>query len=353
MRRTAAGPALVLLLAVASCGGEAPVAQPGAVTLDAGGTAPDAGSDGGAADRAGDRVPEAPARDALATPDLGSTEGGSAADAIAGCPAQPALDLEWITAYQRDLIARLTGEAEIEPGLSLMNRGTPTTRAAAARYLAAALGAQGLMAERHDYGTGTNVFARLGGTTGGGQQVVLGAHFDSVLRTPGANDNATGVALVLAAGKALGALGCRSRPVLLVLFDQEEDGRIGSRAFARKLIAEQAAVHSVHTADQLGWDSNGDRLIELERPDAGLRALYEAAVRALGVSYPLVTTTEGGSDHASFRPDFPAVGITEGYRSADTTPHMHRPGDTAATVDFAYLRAATTVVTQVMADLVR
>src|SRR5207247_4316528 len=142
------------------------------------------------------------------------------------------------------------------------NRGTPNTRIATRRYLEAALRELGLAPQSHGYGTGANVFARLEGTTGGADQVVLGAHFDTVVRSPGANDNATGVALVLAAGKALGGLACRSRPVLLVFFDEEELGLIGSKQFARKLMMEGAAVHSVHTADQLGWDANKDRLLE-------------------------------------------------------------------------------------------
>ena len=54
----------------------------------------------------------------------------------------------------------------------------------------------------------------------------------------------------------------------------------------RKLVADGTSVHSVHTADQLGWDANGDRMIELERPDPGLRALYEAAMKSLGFTFP-------------------------------------------------------------------
>jgi hypothetical protein len=293
------------------------------------------------------------AQAADARPDVLATgpETGDAATA-APCPVVP-LDMSWKGEYQRDLLARLTGDLEIEPGLKLANRGTPANRMAARRYLEASLRALGLEPASHAYGTGTNVYARLEATTGGAEHVVLGAHFDTVVRTPGANDNATGVALVLAAGKALTKLSCRSRSVLLVLFDEEEIGLVGAKAFARKLSADGTAVHSVHTADQLGWDSNGDLLMELERPDPGLRALYEEAQRSLGLSFKLVTTTTGGSDHAGFRPTFKAIGITEGYAGGDTTPHRHTPGDTLATIDLAYLAQATTLVARTMADLLR
>jgi Zn-dependent M28 family amino/carboxypeptidase len=286
------------------------------------------------------------------SPAIGADGGGDVA-APAACPPQPSLDLAFATPYQRELIEHLSGEAEVEPGLVLPNRATPANRAAAGRYLQKALAGLGLDAQRHTYATGANVFARVGATTGSGEHVVLGAHFDTVLRSPGANDNATGVALVLAVGSALSTLPCRSKTVLLVLFDEEEDGLVGSKAFARKLVADQTPVHSVHTADQLGWDGNGDRMIELERPDPGLRDLYEQALRGLGLDFRLVTTTTSGSDHTAFRPTFRAVGLTEGYASGDTTPHFHRATDTAGTVDFAYLHHATTLVARTMADLVR
>jgi len=81
--------------------------------------------------------------------------------------------------------------------------------------------------------------------------------------------------------------------------------------------------------------------------------LYEAAQRSLGLSFRLVNTTTGGSDHAAFRPTFKAVGLTEGYASGDTSPQRHTPGDTLATIDLAYLAQATTLVARTMADLLR
>jgi len=335
---------------IIGCGGAPEPARPdaeGPAAVDAGAEAADARP----------LLPDArPATADLAAPD-GSPDvvahGPEAGDATAaGCP-PASLDLVWLRDYQREVLARLTGEAEVEPGLRLTNRGTPNTRMAARRYLEASLRALGLEPASHAYATGANVYARLGATTAGGEHVVVGAHFDTVVRSPGANDNGTGVALVLAVGKALGQLGCRARPVLLVFFDEEEVGLVGAKAFARKLTADGTPVHSVHTADQLGWDGNGDLLMELERPDMGLRALYEAAQGSLGLSIRLVNTSTGGSDHAAFRPMFKAVGLTEGYASGDTTPHRHTPGDTLATIDLAYLGQATTLVARTVADLLR
>ncbi len=117
---------------------------------------------------------------------------------------------------------------------------------------------------------------------------------------------------------------------------------------------ENRAVHSVHTVDQMGWDQNHNRAIELELPYEGAVELYQAAAKALALDIPIFTTTEPGSDHSSFRRlEFKAVGITEEYRHGDTTPFIHRPGDTFDTVDFDYLASTTRLIAEVMKSLVQ
>jgi Zn-dependent M28 family amino/carboxypeptidase len=247
----------------------------------------------------------------------------------------------------------MSGHAEIAPGVRLVNRSTVSNRQAARQYLTRLLVDMGLAALEQNYGTGTNVYAELKGTSGARAYVVVGAHFDSVAPSPGANDNATGVAAVLAVARYVTSLPCRSKHFYFVLFDEEEVGLVGSKNFATKLKTDGAVVHSVHTIDQMGWDSNGDRLIELELPDMGLEDLYRAAVAELGVSIPIKPTKTASTDHSSFRPTFLATGVTEGYTSGDTTPYYHKAGDTYETVDFAYLKSTTVLVNRVMSDLSR
>jgi hypothetical protein len=358
----------VALLCAAACGGgerEPPGRTPDASGPDAAPPLDGAPSDAGREAAGGDatardaaaNAPETRAPD-TAAPDTGPGDvrgdtTGSADGASVACPPGPPLDQPWITPMQTDLIARLTGEAELAPGVTLADRATARNRQLAREHIAAAWRELGITPQLHDYGTGTNLHARLESTTGNEQQVVLGAHLDTVSGSPGANDNATGVAVVHAVGRYLKQLGCRSRAVTLVLFDEEEVGLIGSKQFARKLADERAAVHSVHSVDQVGWDRDGDRMVELERPDSGLFELYDSAVRALAADIPLTITRTGGSDHASFRPTFPAVGVTEGYRSGDTSPHRHKPTDRQGTVDLGYLRSTTLLVGRVLAELVR
>jgi hypothetical protein len=247
-------------------------------------------------------------------------------------------------AFEREVVAQLT---------SIPDRASPANRQWARDALVRRFEDLHLTPLQHAYGTGTNVYAELPSTNGGREWIVLGAHFDTVARSPGANDNATGVALVFAVARSLSALPSRSRNVVFVLFDQEEIGLVGSKAFARKLERDGVAVRAVHTVDQMGWDKNGDRLIELERPDTGLADLYRTAVTELGVSIPIIVTSTASSNHSSFRPDFPAVGITEGYRSGDTSPDYHRPTDTIDKVSFPYLASTTALVARVLANQLR
>ncbi|MCB9713299.1 MAG: M28 family peptidase [Myxococcales bacterium] len=284
------------------------------------------------------------------------TEGGATDESTGepACPPLPAPDPAWLAPLQQDVVARLSGAAELSPGVTLSDRATAPNRSAARQFLLAQWSALGLEGQLHAYSeTGTNVFAALPATIDTDRTVVIGAHFDSVPASPGANDNATGVAMVLSLGRWLEELPCRDLDVLLVCFDEEELGLLGSAAFAEWLTTQPIEVVSVHTIDQMGWDADGDRAIELERADAGLFELYEQAEPfAPGVT-PLVPTNTGFTDHVSFRElGFAAVGLTEEYVSGDTTPHYHLPSDTFDTVDLDYLASSTALLHETIGRLV-
>jgi hypothetical protein len=287
-------------------------------------------------------------------PDARPGVDGGGADSAGGCAQLPSTSPSWLGAYQDDIVARLSGQTPISPGVTLADRANGARRAATADYLEATLNGVGLAATRHAYGTGTNVYAELPGDGTVAGRIVLGAHYDSVSGSPGANDNATGVALVMAVARYLRDVECRRRGVIVVFFDQEEVGLVGSAAFAQKLVDDGTNVAAVHTVDQMGWDDDGDRAIELERADTGLYQQYAAGKQGGGFSMALTPTQTGSTDHVSFRDKgFDAVGITEEYVSGDTTPHYHLPGDRYATVNFAYLASTTALVSYTLASVAR
>lgn len=276
-----------------------------------------------------------------------------------------------LASFQRDFLAKLTGETEVRPGVKIANRFEPDNKREARDFIVATLTKIGLEPKRHDYSPdGENIYATLGsdpsltpvepqsdpGLTPSAriETVIVGAHYDS--RTgPGANDDGTGVAAVVGAARELAKIPNRKRAILFVLFDQEERGLVGSAAFARMVKDEgRLNVHSVHTIDQIGWDANHNRAIELENPYEGAVDLYKQAAARLKIDVPIWETNENGSDHTSFRRlGFKAIGITEEYRHGDTTPYIHKLGDTFATVDLEYMTATTKLLVEVLRDLVR
>ncbi len=326
--------ALVAALCVA-CGDAEDAGTPLAMTEASSTTSPSTGSSGRLV---GTSEAETTA-DASSTGETETTDAGTDSTGSTRCAPAPDADPAWLRAYIDEVVARLTGATELSPGITLPERSTPANRAATADWLDAEFAALGLEVERHAYAAGgTNIVGRLPATEPDGRTLVVGAHFDSVPGSPGANDNATGVAFVLALARYLGAIECRSHDILFVGFDEEEVGLVGSEAYAAHLVDEGEDVLAVHTIDQMGWDQDGDRAIELERADEGLFEIYEAANASLAEPITLHSTGTGFTDHVSFRPyGFAAVGLTEEFVNGDTTPHYHLASDTYDTVNFELL----------------
>jgi Zn-dependent M28 family amino/carboxypeptidase len=198
----------------------------------------------------------------------------------------------------------------------------------------------------HSYSTGANVVARIPATITTTKRIIVGAHFDTYMLSPGANDNATGVAATLAIARYLKDMTCRKVNVDIVLFDEEEVGLVGARAYSNTLTTASDIV-AVHTIDQIGYDNDNDNRFEIESPTNALMAEYQAAAAVVGV--PVAKTTTEGTDHEAFRDDgFAAAGVTEEYVNGDTTPFRHTAQDTATTVERAYLELGTKLAAQVI-----
>jgi hypothetical protein len=275
----------------------------------------------------------------------GTQTSGDGTTGTAGCEPAPDPDPAWLDGYLDEVVMHLS--------VTIGERSTPTQRSATAQYLEQAFEGLGYAPQLHGYPGGTNVYAQLPATEGEVPVLVIGAHYDTVPGSPGANDNATGVALVLAMARYLREIACRDRNVIFVAFDQEEIGLVGSDAFARFLVDLAVDVEGVHTIDQMGWDADGDRKIELERADPGLFEFYAGPAAALVPPVVLTPTDTGFTDHVSFRAHgLPAVGLTEEYVTGDTTPHYHLPSDAYETVDLAFTASTAVLANLAFADWV-
>src|SRR5829696_3575134 len=176
------------------------------------------------------------------TSDPGATEGSMSAQQIAEA-VTPQID----EASIREHLSHLTGAspAPLEGGATtIAERGSWEGRLAAARYMEQSFEEMGLPARILEFtseeGSGYNVEATLHGS-GGEKHLWVTAHLDSL--TPhlesggiaGANDNASGLTLLLMTARALKHLELK-HTVHFVAYDLEERGLVGSRDYVSTVV---------------------------------------------------------------------------------------------------------------------
>ena len=174
---------------------------------------------------------------------------------------------ESIKEFEQEILGALSGETEIIPDTTLTERFSISSKSIARQYIRDIFKSIGLSPQRHMYGTNAeNVYAILEATVENDEYIVLGAHFDSVENCPGADDNASGVTLIMAAARSMAGIVQRSKNLIFVLFDEEEVGLLGSKKFVQKLITDEINIHSMHNFDMLGWDEDDDSAVEIGHP---------------------------------------------------------------------------------------
>lgn len=186
-------------------------------------------------------------------------------------------------------------------------------------------------------GPSTNVVATLGDLEPGEPWLAVGAHLDTVPQGPGAEDNASGVGVVLALAEAIATHRTRL-PVVLVAFGSEEprgpgddDHHFGSRAFVADLSrAQRRSLEAMVSLDRVGVGTVVP-VGSAAEPNSLTDALVAAAER---VDVPTqVEVFERSSDHWSFvRDGLPGARI-------GSTPYAgyHGPGDVPSVVSRAQL----------------
>lgn len=208
-----------------------------------------------------------------------------------------------------------------------------------------------------------NVYADLRGTTRPGEMVIVGAHIDAVVNSPGADDNGTGVAAVLEMARRMRDTPS-DRTIRFVLYTLEEVGLVGSRIHARNLYAQEEppTVVAALSLDMLGYydDTPGSQ----QTPFPAIPGVFEPS--DIGNTLVLVSTRrfrsmttrmeramlEASDEPIPFRVDFSPIPLPDLMRSdhapfairgvpavmvTDTanfrSPHYHAPTDTLDTID--------------------
>ncbi|MGE3674591.1 MAG: M28 family peptidase [Polyangiaceae bacterium] len=251
-------------------------------------------------------------------------------------------------------------------------------------WLSAQFEQAGYQVNRHgielDGTTVMNLEVEVPGGLAGGELVVVGAHYDAVTGSPGADDNASGVAGVLALARSFNGRR-HQRTLRFVLFVNEEPPHfqtptMGSFAYAKELSEAGRNVRAMLSLESIGYYSDaaksqhfptaklaqghspvGDFVAVLgDRTSADLvNATANLLVKhaTLPVEREVMPANAPGvdwSDHWSFwQFGFPAAMITG--TALFRNPNYHKASDTADTLDYERMARVVSGVDAALVDL--
>ncbi len=208
--------------------------------------------------------------------------------------------------------------------------------------------------------------------------LLVGAHYDTKPGTPGADDNASAVAAMLGAAKAVAQAhqsGTDLSRCVFVAFNREEDGLLGSYDFVNHALPESWELNEVHILEMVGYcdhepgsqglpkglpiklgHDRGDFLaiVANRTSNSKLKSVIETAasyvpefpVWGLKVFFGMEKRFSDlrRSDHAPFWDrKIPAFMWTD--TSEFRNPNYHLPSDTPDTIDYEYLHSVTRLLT--------
>lgn len=279
-------------------------------------------------------------------------------------------ELPGLTEAQRACALELRRDVEALSELGEKSMRRPRALAAAADLVVERFELGGHQATRLGYDVRgihvENIEVRVPSTDDARGAIVVGAHYDTARGSPGANDNGSGVAALLALARRFDARAPLPAPLRFVAFTNEEmphfgHESMGSRHYADALTDEGVRVAAMLSLETMGcyvdtpdsqrfpeplslfYPSRGDFIAFIGDEDSAALvrrsvALFRehAAFPSEGAALPPDMPGVGWSDHRSFwRRGVPALMVT------DTAPfryrHYHRASDTADRVDYERL----------------
>lgn len=255
-------------------------------------------------------------------------------------------------------------------------RYTTAERDRTRKYIAESLTASGWVPTEQAFDEGVNVVAQRSGTDANAGTILLGAHYDTVQGSPGADDNASGVAALLEIARLLGSRPT-PRSLQLVFFDREETGLKGSIAFTNSqdnLKNLQAAIildmigFACHTSrcqqipkglpltsiadkgDFIAIAGNVEHSFLLDLFQENSKGNYPSVLTLPVPLKGLATPDLLRSDHAPFwyrEVGAVLVSDTANFRS----PHYHRGSDRPETIDRKFFTGTTQAIVNVTTAL--
>jgi hypothetical protein len=253
----------------------------------------------------------------------------------------------------------------------------------AAGYIGQELAGAGFSVTGHPYDSeGTevrNLAAELHGRSNPDEIIVVGAHYDSVYGSPGANDNASGTAALLEIARSLAGSQPR-RTVRFVFFVNEEPpffktGLMGSLVYARQARQRGEQIKAMLSLETIGYYNNAPKSQHYPFPlsffypstanfigfvgNSGSRRLVRRAVETFrrttpfpseGAAVPAGITGVDWSDHWSFwQEGYPALMVTD--TALFRYYHYHGPRDTPEKLDYDRMARVVAGLARVVTEL--
>lgn len=216
-----------------------------------------------------------------------------------------------------------------------------------------------------------NVIAQRTGSPGE-PCILIGAHYDTVATTPGADDNNSAIAVCLEAAKALSLHS--DTPLIVAIFNREEDGLLGSFDFVESLGSSiQDLIVEAHIFEMVGYytDAPGSQSkpagLPVPIPDVGnflgilsnslsnrIATRILKTAKHIGISTPLISLKAFlgiekvfgdllRSDHTPFwKAKIPALMWTD--TSEFRNPNYHAATDTPDTLNYDALTDVTRII---------
>lgn len=257
-----------------------------------------------------------------------------------------------------------------------------TNYTAASNYIAAQMNKNGLKVSEQKYSTDNiivrNIIGEKLGTSKPEEIIIIGAHYDSVYGSPGADDNASGIAAMLVLAEQMKDKNLQ-RTVRFIAFCNEETpffytGQMGSWQYARFVHQNKEKIIAMFSIESIGYYSELPNsqsyppLLGLFYPDTGnyigfvgnlssrelvkqTIGLFRSYVKfpSQAIAAPPWIPGVSWSDHRSFwRLGYPAIMITDTvpYRN----PHYHTHTDLPETLNYKYMARVVNGLLQVMIE---
>ncbi|MFO7677762.1 MAG: M20/M25/M40 family metallo-hydrolase [Thermoplasmatota archaeon] len=200
-----------------------------------------------------------------------------------------------------------------------------------------------------------NIIATHPGEDPNSATIIFNAHYDTVTNSPGANDDGSGTAAVLAAAYALSQFEFQ-QTIKFITFSGEEIALLGSRAYAKESYQKNDRILVQINADMIGYDEGSKKM----RVTASEDVVWVSDIfKIISETYPIgLNVTQGrinriqhglrGSDYASF--------LLYGYEciacwQVDWDGNMHTPQDDITNVNMSYLVNTTRLIAATLAHL--